>query len=264
MVDGPPGISGSDVEKQIDNFFPAKDLMSLSSEETLPPDDEQTDENDEISEFYTIAGEDAVTAKMEDVPEQLDDVEFVDEVTTHNEMLETQEADMSQSTGEILPDVELFEEYEMETAVISPEPEMKVTPVQEVAPPDQRDKPFDIPEHVLTPTLADIYYQQGQYQLAQQIYTRLLEREPENEKLKKRMDEISVALKNQETGASSAEKPDTAGPPKKTSAKKAVVKKSASRKSSPRKEKSDDSRPLAGVHIRKRLKNAKKKPRKKS
>ncbi|MGE5670640.1 MAG: tetratricopeptide repeat protein [Fibrobacterota bacterium] len=59
---------------------------------------------------------------------------------------------------------------------------------------DTRDKPYSIPDHVLTPTLADIYYQQGQYQLALQIYSRLIEKEPSNLNLQDRYDEIQKHL----------------------------------------------------------------------
>jgi len=63
---------------------------------------------------------------------------------------------------------------------------------------DTRDKPYSIPDHVLTPTLADIYFQQGQYQLALQIYSRLIEKEPSNIHLQDRYDQIQAYLSAQE------------------------------------------------------------------
>jgi hypothetical protein len=59
---------------------------------------------------------------------------------------------------------------------------------------------FSIPDHVLTPTLADIYYQQGQPKLALQIYNRLLEADPDNDKLAKRTREIKDFIASQEAG----------------------------------------------------------------
>jgi hypothetical protein len=47
-----------------------------------------------------------------------------------------------------------------------------------------------IPDHVLTPTLADLYYQQGQTGLARNVFQRLLQRNPDNEKIKQRLREI--------------------------------------------------------------------------
>ncbi len=63
---------------------------------------------------------------------------------------------------------------------------------------DTRDKVYSIPDHVLTPTLADIYYQQGQYQLALQIYSRLIEKDPSNLNLQERYDEIKAHLASQQ------------------------------------------------------------------
>jgi tetratricopeptide (TPR) repeat protein len=63
---------------------------------------------------------------------------------------------------------------------------------------DTRDKPYSIPDHVLTPTLADIYFQQGQYHLALQIYSRLIEKDPSNLNLQDRYDEIQTQLASQE------------------------------------------------------------------
>ncbi|NLD93479.1 MAG: tetratricopeptide repeat protein [Fibrobacter sp.] len=63
---------------------------------------------------------------------------------------------------------------------------------------DSRDKMYSIPDHVLTPTLADIYYQQGQYQLALQIYSRLIEKDPSNLNLQERFDEIRAHLSSQQ------------------------------------------------------------------
>jgi tetratricopeptide (TPR) repeat protein len=51
-----------------------------------------------------------------------------------------------------------------------------------------------IPDHVLTPTLADIYFQQGQPHLAIQIYQRLLRMNPENEKIQARIARIEQFL----------------------------------------------------------------------
>jgi tetratricopeptide (TPR) repeat protein len=59
---------------------------------------------------------------------------------------------------------------------------------------------YSIPDHVLTPTLADIYFQQGQPKLALQIYTRLLEVNPDNERITARIQEIKRQLAMQDPG----------------------------------------------------------------
>jgi hypothetical protein len=109
-----------------------------------------------------------------------------------------------------------------------------------------------IPDHVLTPTLADIYYQQGQSQLALQIYRRLLDADPDNERIAKRIREIETTLASQEI--------------EETVALDASRKKSAAQVAPPVQPQPDKKRkqrfapkPLSGVRIKKKFKN---KPRK--
>ena len=53
---------------------------------------------------------------------------------------------------------------------------------------------YAIPDHVLTPTLAEIYFQQGQSLVAMRIYARLLHQNPDNDKLKSRLEEIKQII----------------------------------------------------------------------
>jgi hypothetical protein len=53
---------------------------------------------------------------------------------------------------------------------------------------------YAIPDHVLTPTLAEIYFQQGQSLVAMRIYARLLHQNPDNDKLKRRLEEIKQII----------------------------------------------------------------------
>jgi hypothetical protein len=114
---------------------------------------------------------------------------------------------------------------------------------------DERDTPFDLPDHVLTSTLADIYYQQGQPQLALHIYERLALRDPDDPQLMAKIEEIRDVLMQTDPGggaappsppqkASSVEKPGGASPGRK--------KKGAEPKTK------RDRRPLAGVRIKKK------------
>jgi len=113
--------------------------------------------------------------------------------------------------------------------------------------PDERDTPFDLPDHVLTSTLADIYYQQGQPQLALHIYERLMLRDPKDTRLLAKIEEIRGVLRQLGEGGTAA--PVTA----------AVRPEKAPSASSGRKKKADapgaraatDVRPLAGVRIKK-------------
>jgi len=51
-----------------------------------------------------------------------------------------------------------------------------------------------LPDHVLTPTFADIYLQQDQPRIAKQIYERLLEKEPDNDLYLERIEEIDTYI----------------------------------------------------------------------
>lgn len=109
---------------------------------------------------------------------------------------------------------------------------------------------YSIPDHVLTPTLADIYYQQGQGRLAVQIYERLLQRDGENEKLRARLEEIRARL---------AQEQDSVPQPPQTSEERTKKQLSSSstspgKKKSSRKKKTSSKRPLEGVKIKKKFK----------
>jgi tetratricopeptide (TPR) repeat protein len=113
---------------------------------------------------------------------------------------------------------------------------------------------YSIPDHVLTPTLADIYFQQGQPKLALQIYNRLLESDPDNERVVARIREIERFIAAQET--------------EETAMVDSRKKKPAPQRSGnveeglPRQKKSDGgTKPLAGVRIKKVFKNRIKKSR---
>lgn len=118
---------------------------------------------------------------------------------------------------------------------------------------DQRDIPYNIPDHVLTPTLADIYFQQGQLQLALQIYSRLLEKEPDNDRIQGRILEIktSMELHPEELFTHQNNQSDK------------IDKKPRIRAYPKENSSTADSRPLAGVRIPKKKKSARRDHKKK-
>ena len=59
---------------------------------------------------------------------------------------------------------------------------------------EEQKQCYSIPDHVLTPTLADIYLEQGQSRLAARIYARLLQRDPGNQALAARLATIEKAI----------------------------------------------------------------------
>ena len=156
--------------------------------------------------------------------------------------------------GTVLPDVELFEDVQTdkdETGFAA-----ETIPLKMKSEPDKRDKPFDMPDHVITPTLADLYFQQGQHTLALQLYSRLLKREPDNEKIAERIKEIQsiiAASPSQEIVSETTKTSDTTD---RQTEKKPHKKRKSSSRNVP------DIRPLAGVRIKKRNKYARKNSRK--
>ena len=260
--DEPPPISGNDVEERLSAMFQGDDLMSLSSEELLPPEDDQEEVMDRVADFYTISGEDAERDTAASVPDSISDVEFnveksIESAATVEIPLDVVQGSVtagepfSMETEAVLPEVELFEEVESEDRTFAEETVIL----------DKRDTPFDIPDHVLTPTLADIYYQQGQLQLALEIYSRLANRDPDNEKITTRIEEIRGEIADNEGGDDphdNAPRKETLPARKKNTAALKQKKKSASPGAV------EDPRPLAGVRIKKRIKNARKNTRKRS
>ena len=109
---------------------------------------------------------------------------------------------------------------------------------------DSRDKPYSIPDHVITPTLADIYFQQGQPRLALQIISRLHEKDPDNEQISRRFHEIQDAI-------SQGTAPEPPPPPEAIKLSRQQRPRSVSSTSRRRKPRTVDTRPLAGVKIKK-------------
>jgi tetratricopeptide (TPR) repeat protein len=118
---------------------------------------------------------------------------------------------------------------------------------------DQKDVPYNIPDHVLTPTLADIYFQQGQLQLALQIYSRLLEKEPDNDRIQGRILEIKTSMEqhHEELFSTLASQSDK------------IEKKPRIRAFPKENSSTADPRPLAGVRIPKKKKNSRRDLKKK-
>jgi pilus assembly protein FimV len=186
-----------------------KDLFpdNISSSAGMIPEDDEEQQDNTAGEYYTVSGE-SVTDNV--TFEDLDD----------------------------FGNVEIDSPVEIDSS--SSEPEARFSEI------DDRDKPYSIPDHVITPTLADLYFQQGQPQLAIQIYERLLKLDPDNDKFKNRILQIRKAI---DDGSNSIladlqdEKPEFNIP---------KVKKHAARASG--KKKPIDNRPLAGVRIKKNKK----------
>jgi tetratricopeptide (TPR) repeat protein len=230
-----PEMSGDDIRSRLDEIFPE----SLISEETLTMVDEipEGDKEDEKPNegFYTMSGDDAVSKPSDEtLLKQLDEPP-IEPVEEGNDAQAAQLGPDRFGPGLTVP-APFADDIAPEVYSLSPE-----TP--------DVDRLNAIPDHVLTPTLADIYFQQGQPHLAVQIYSRLLEKEPDNEKLAKRLEQIKSMIGDN--------LPQAPAPPR--------LEESAEVESNTRERKSPSVRterkkpvvipkPLAGVRIKKRKK----------
>jgi hypothetical protein len=76
----------------------------------------------------------------------------------------------------------------------APAPAPIAIPLAEVAP-SPAPAPIPAPsEPLLSPTLAELYFNQGAMEMARSAYEQLLQREPANERYRARLDEIGRAV----------------------------------------------------------------------
>jgi hypothetical protein len=100
------------------------------------------------------------------------------------------------------PDVETDDA--MAPAPAAPRPELAPMLDEEEGYPDEEEMPGQAAgANVATVTLAEIYFQQGLREQALQIYRQLLEREPENDSVRKRIAEIEASKTEGESGPGS-------------------------------------------------------------
>jgi hypothetical protein len=109
---------------------------------------------------------------------------------------------------------------------------------------DKEDNPDDLPDQVLSPTLANIYLEQGQPQFALKIYQRLAAKDPVNEDFQRQIRKLEKTIA---TGAD-AVRPHK---PKRSKARKKIS--PARTRISARPDETKNILPLAGVRLRKKM-----------
>ena len=270
-------VTGEDVVDKLDILFPSENTANETenSPDTIFLNDQKSEEQptepepisnnntariiDEVFNEDVLPSEnpDAITGN--DVENRIN--EFFNENDTRSQSENYQEAaealeieDIDKQDNESFFITELENDFDTdELQKQSSQKEQSVPssgssselPVGEI---DERDRPYSIPDHVLTPTLADIYYQQGQMQLAMQIYARLLDKDPNNLKLQERIDEIQAQITAQENDASSVNE----------SKNDSLRNLSPEKTVRPRKKTTGSDKPLSGVRIKKGKKGSKK------
>ncbi len=228
--DDAPEISGEDIAGRLDEMFSTEDVL----EDTIPDDGDEEMDSEEVSPgFYTVEGESATSQDsrndsapreeseardgsdksqvqqtsgesalteedVSEIPEPLEQSELSKDHDSEEPVSETlespEESEMSESSETLVPSGRFEnvasessdETYYKEDAAIGRDPGRKGKP--------EKSMGASIPDHVLTPTLADIYFQQGQPYPALEIYRRLAAKDPDNERIQDRIKEIEAAV----------------------------------------------------------------------
>ena len=272
-----PKMSGDDVAGRLDELF-SEDLEEDVTAPASVPDEEES-EKTVAQGFPAMSGEDARKGPSDNtLDEELDKVEIdrvghdsfiatrapeektvlldedsADTMFAEDETIATDGRDpflskpatISETAGQPQADGSYVKPQDR-TEMMTPEETVRYDDDSEKTRPT--DRPYSIPDHVLTPTLADIYFQQGQPQLAMQIYKRLLEADPDNERIAQRLKEIEdhiEEISGQETIAFDA-MPHAPSPRQIYYRRESVEAK---------KTESPDEKPLAGVKIKKKFKS---------
>ncbi|MFP4681123.1 MAG: hypothetical protein ACLFQB_11660, partial [Chitinispirillaceae bacterium] len=242
-------VSGADIEEKLDQIFPKETSVEKSSShesdtenQKAVPEKEQTDTDENVT--------------GQDVERKLD--QLFPEKNAGNLKKKTPEGSSSENESVSGDDVqerirELFtsEEASENKRVAGKQKYEESSYSEEEI--DDRDEPFSLPDHVLTPTLADIYFQQGQPRLALQIYERLAQKDPDDGSISQKTKEIRDHIEHSEENELPQSVPEKK--PSKKTVKKSSRTQSGSTSATRKKKRSEkDNRPLAGVRIKKKPK----------
>jgi len=208
-ADEQPQMSGDDVVGRLDELFSDK-MLDAGSLDSIP--DGEKEEGEVNQGFYTMSGENAQTSGSEEI--MLSELyKQEDEGVEKTVVLESDDVDDRED-----PVLLRQENVSLDNDTLDPLQNIVLTPMQpatdiediDLDQPDTKGaddtvaKPqppkgaedipsvdqYSIPDHVLTPTLADIYFQQGQPALALQIYNRILKADPDNEEAVEKIRDI--------------------------------------------------------------------------
>jgi tetratricopeptide (TPR) repeat protein len=211
----PSELTGEDNSSRNEEFFDntIKNVTAAASwpeiqEESTAPNDNVTgnDVEQRLDELFSDGNNNSESKENQTYQEAAEELEIADEYQSSGSFMLTElensmDGDQGQGYADNRAKANQFDNSGIQSAFSTNiEDQQQVgndgsAPLNGI---DSRDKPYSIPDHVLTPTLADIYFQQGQYQLALQIYSRLIEKDPSNLNLQDRYEEIQTQLAAQD------------------------------------------------------------------
>jgi hypothetical protein len=186
---GPPttgdAVVGDDISERLDELFGEEE--SSGTRLAASPDEPGT------SETATIELAGAATMAMERKPADPD--VSGDDVKDRLTQIFGSEADADVSKTQGMTQSQVFDGDSGEPASATTSAPM--LEMEEESDAGESETAFE-PPNVATVTLAEIYFQQGLKEQALQIYRQLLEREPDNETARKRIEEIEASRSGDE------------------------------------------------------------------
>jgi tetratricopeptide (TPR) repeat protein len=196
-------VSGDDIEARLTGLFSGEDAAAPSDdalqkpaadfEEPLikqPVGDSIADSNDKV--FHN---ENAFTGELIDTTD-----------AESNLLIDTSEQPFEIDGDDVQEKIrQLFKSGVSETEIIDTGASFGESEIDE----RDADAALELPDHVLTPTLADIYFQQGQPKLSLQIYERLSLRDPKDNRLQAKIQEIKDFLDSESNASDESTKKKT-------------------------------------------------------
>jgi tetratricopeptide (TPR) repeat protein len=184
-------VDGEDVAGRLDELFADEGTAAVKAEMPL-----FTPENEALPPVEAALDADVVSG--EDVSSRLHDM-FETGAVPKSAFQEQETGSETASVESGVSDMTDTDETMMPSTLSAPAPSKPAAPElppmmdeEEGYPEDEEMPAGSAGANVATVTLAEIYFQQGLREQALQIYRQLLEREPENDSVRKRIEEIEA------------------------------------------------------------------------
>ncbi|MBN2188135.1 MAG: hypothetical protein JW699_01675 [Chitinispirillaceae bacterium] len=242
------------------------EILTSKKKEKKPPEDKE----DTLSLSETITAARVEAQGDSESPKEKPREDKEDTLSLSETISATKTGDVDAETGKTSapeqPKAEsgaestaVFEDFAPGAAAVLPSPELPVfepkgaaaSAAEIAANIEKKENPDDLPDQVLSPTLANIYLEQGQPQFALKICRRLAAKDPGNEEFKRKIAELEKTIAKGSEETARPQRPRRGRARKKAAAKNAAA------------SKPDDSKvilPLAGVRLRKKTRPKRKSP----
>jgi tetratricopeptide (TPR) repeat protein len=189
-------VDGADVAGRLDELFADEGTAAVKAEMPLfTPENELLPSAESAVEEDMVSGED-VSFRLQDMFE----TGAVPKSAFQEQEVGQEPKPESASAESGVSDMTDTDETMMPSTLSAPAPSKPAAPElppmmdEEEGYPEEEEMPAgSAGANVATVTLAEIYFQQGLREQALQIYRQLLEREPENDSVRKRIEEIEAA-----------------------------------------------------------------------